>query len=153
MDDDKVSHSHFFAQEIVLVTEVAALGDEADYVEDLVDLDAASFRSKASKDIGGLASQGVDWSTSTVVLQDTRIQASDEAQFSDELKGTVASHLEASATSGKGLNRQSTTAIELLLDRWEEPVDKDSKVRYTSRHIFSRMPTHTLPSELCYWCK
>ena len=97
-----------------------------------MDVDTASFRAKASKDIDGLASQAVDWSTSTVVLQDIRVQASDsiEAQASDGFKGTEDSRLGASATSGNGLDGQSRTSIELLLDRWEEPVDKDSKVRY-----------------------
>ena len=127
-----ISISHI--QEIVLVTEVAALGEEADFVKDLVDVDAASFRAKASKDIGGLASQAVDWSTSSVLLQDTRIQASDTVgtQVSDDIKANT-DLLGASATSANVLDPQSITGIEALLDRWDEPIDKDNKVSNGTR--------------------
>jgi hypothetical protein len=114
-------------QEIVLVTEIAALSEEADLVEDLEDVDTASFRAKANKDIG-LASQAVDWSTTSVVLSDVRapVMAPASADILDSTKETAGIDLRPTIFAN---GSESITGITSFLDRWEEPTDNDKKVR------------------------
>jgi hypothetical protein len=113
--------SHFVVivlQEIVLVSEVAALGDEADSVFNLEAVDTAGVRARVNRDIG-LVSQAVDWSSSlTLVDLQTEESKEDRSESGAAADGTYQAPLQSN--------------VEALLDRWDDPVEKEKKVSIRS---------------------
>ncbi|GKY97780.1 hypothetical protein MPSEU_000736200 [Mayamaea pseudoterrestris] len=131
-------------REIVLVTEIAALGEEADRVEDLEDVDTASFRTKVDQDIG-VASQAVNWSTASIANLSNANSAAGNAPTPgavDSSKEGAGVDLTAAVLSN---GNNSIAGIEAFLDRWEEPTHngkKDSVIGVNDAVTFRQVLAH-----------
>lgn len=109
------------------MTEIAALGEEAASVENLEAINATAVRAKASKDIG-IVGQSVNWAA-THQLSPGKEETEENAVFLDDAPPAQTAQRDFKSVRRQSPSRsQSCSGIENMLDRWEDPVDRDKKV-------------------------